>query len=144
MAPFEPCSNLTTNALPRLPRTLPPVFATSSLSAPYALPPAPSHAHDPNGAFLQARTPVGSFQGVFAKVSAVQLGVAAVKGVLAQSGVKPDQVEDLYFGNVLQGGVGQSPARQVVLGAGCPESTEATTVNKVRAPGGWGQNGERG
>jgi acetyl-CoA C-acetyltransferase len=80
---------------------------------------------------LQARTPVGSFQGVFAKVSAVDLGIAAVKGVLAQSGVKPDQVEDIYFGNVLQAGVGQSPARQVVLGAGCPDTTEATTINKV-------------
>lgn len=70
---------------------------------------------------------------MFSKVSAVQLGVAAVKGVLAQSGVKPEHVEDVYFGNVLQGGVGQSPARQVALGAGCPDTTEATTVNKVRA-----------
>ncbi|KAK4705572.1 acetyl-CoA C-acetyltransferase, partial [Phenoliferia sp. Uapishka_3] len=84
---------------------------------------------------LQARTPVGSFQGVFSKVSAVQLGVAAVKGVLAQSGLKADHIEDVYFGNVLQGGVGQSPARQVALGAGCPDTTEATTVNKVCASG---------
>lgn len=68
---------------------------------------------------------------MFSKVSAVQLGVAAVKGALTQSGVKPDQVEDVYFGNVLQAGVGQSPARQVVLGAGMPDSTEATTINKV-------------
>nr|AZP27605.1 acetyl-CoA C-acetyltransferase [Sporobolomyces pararoseus] len=82
-----------------------------------------------------SRTPVGSFQGVLAKVPATQLGVAAVKGVLAQSNVKPDQVEDLYFGQVLQGGAGQSPARQVVIGAGLPESTEATTINKVCASG---------
>ncbi|TNY19355.1 Thiolase, N-terminal domain-containing protein [Rhodotorula diobovata] len=82
-----------------------------------------------------ARTPVGSFQGALKGASAVQLGVAAVKGVLSQSKVPADQVEDLYFGQVLQGGSGQSPARQVVLGAGMPESTEATTVNKVCASG---------
>ncbi|BGP17656.1 hypothetical protein JCM10213_004640 [Rhodosporidiobolus nylandii] len=82
-----------------------------------------------------ARTPVGSFQGQLSKASAVQLGVAAVKGVLAQANVKPEQVEDLYFGQVLQGGAGQSPARQVVIGAGLPETTEATTVNKVCASG---------
>lgn len=70
-------------------------------------------------------------QGVLSKASAVQLGVAAVKGALSQASVAPEQVEDLYFGNVLQGGVGQSPARQVVIGSGLPESTEATTINKV-------------
>lgn len=80
----------------------------------------------------QSRTPVGSFQGVFAKVSAVQLGIAAVNGALKQAGLKPESIEDLYFGNVLQAGVGQSPARQVVLGAGMPVGTEATTINKVR------------
>ncbi|GAA5927072.1 thiolase family protein [Sporobolomyces koalae] len=82
-----------------------------------------------------SRTPVGSFQGCFAKVPAVQLGIAAVKGVLSASNVKPDQVEDLYFGQVLQGGAGQSPARQVVIGAGLPDTTEATTINKVCASG---------
>lgn len=81
-----------------------------------------------------ARTPVGSFQGVFVKVSAVQLGVAAVQGALKQAKVDPNAVEDVYFGNVLQAGVGQSPARQVVLGAGMPNTTEATTINKVRCP----------
>jgi len=82
-----------------------------------------------------ARTPVGSFQGAFAKVPAVQLGITAVKGALEQANVKPDQVEDIYFGNVLQANVGQSPARQVALGAGCPDTTEATTINKVCASG---------
>ncbi|GAA5873704.1 hypothetical protein JCM16303_002561 [Sporobolomyces ruberrimus] len=82
-----------------------------------------------------SRTPVGSFQGCLAKVSAVQLGIAAVKGVLSASNVKPEQIEDLYFGQVLQGGAGQSPARQVVIGAGLPETTEATTINKVCASG---------
>ncbi|KAM0750600.1 thiolase [Meredithblackwellia eburnea MCA 4105] len=82
-----------------------------------------------------SRTPVGSFLGSLSKLTATQLGIAAVQGVLQQSGVKPDQVEDIYFGNVLQANVGQSPARQVALGAGCPETTEATTINKVCASG---------
>lgn len=81
---------------------------------------------------MQARTPVGSFQGALKQASAVELGITAVKGVLAQARVEPAQVEDLYFGQVLQAGAGQSPARQVVLGAGMPDTTEATTINKVR------------
>ncbi|KAM0786861.1 hypothetical protein ACM66B_002287 [Microbotryomycetes sp. NB124-2] len=81
------------------------------------------------------RTPVGSFQGALAKASAVQLGVTAVQGALAKANVDPKQVEEIYFGNVLQGGVGQSPARQVALGAGCSNETEATTINKVCASG---------
>ncbi|KAK4052764.1 hypothetical protein OIV83_002051 [Microbotryomycetes sp. JL201] len=77
------------------------------------------------------RTPVGSFQGALAKASAVQLGVTAVKGALAKANIDPQLVEEVYFGNVLQGGVGQSPARQVALGAGCSNEAEATTINKV-------------
>jgi acetyl-CoA C-acetyltransferase len=50
---------------------------------------------------------------------------------MKQAGVKPDQIEEVYFGNVLQAGVGQSPARQALLHAGCPETTETTTINKV-------------
>ncbi|GAA5822493.1 hypothetical protein JCM10212_002642 [Sporobolomyces blumeae] len=82
-----------------------------------------------------SRTPVGSFQGSLAKVSAVQLGVAAVKGALDASSVKPEQVEDLYFGHVVQANAGQAPARQVVIGSGMPNTTEATTINKVCASG---------
>lgn len=82
-----------------------------------------------------ARTPVGSFNGALKKLSAPQLGVTAVKSALERAGVKPEQVEEIYMGNVLQGNVGQSPARQVVLGAGCPDTTEATTINKVCASG---------
>lgn len=78
------------------------------------------------------RTPVGmAFKGALATVPAVQLGVAAVQGALKQAGVDPKWVEDCYFGQVLQAGSGQSPARQVALGAGCPVETEATTINKV-------------
>lgn len=82
-----------------------------------------------------ARTAIGSFHGQFSKTPAVALGVAAFESALSKSGLKPSQVEDVYFGQVLQAGVGQSPARQVALGAGCPVTTEATTVNKVCASG---------
>lgn len=79
-----------------------------------------------------ARTPIGSFNGVFKSVKATHLGITAVKAAMAQANVQPDQIEEAYIGNVLQAGVGQAPARQVVLGVGCPDSTEATTINKVR------------
>ncbi|CAO1623286.1 unnamed protein product [Sympodiomycopsis kandeliae] len=82
-----------------------------------------------------ARTPVGSFQGSLKKLTGPQLGVVALKAALERGNVKPEQLEDAYFGNVLQGNVGQAPARQVVIGAGCPSTTEATTINKVCASG---------
>lgn len=82
-----------------------------------------------------ARTPVGSFGGSLKKVSGPQLGVVALKAALEKGNVKPEQLEEAYFGNVLQGNVGQAPARQVVIGAGCPNTTEATTINKVCASG---------
>ncbi|PWO01233.1 thiolase [Tilletiopsis washingtonensis] len=82
-----------------------------------------------------ARTPVGSFNGALKKLSAPALGVVAVKAAIERAGLKPEQIEEVYMGNVLQGNVGQAPARQVVLGAGCPYSTEATTINKVCASG---------
>ncbi|PWN20025.1 peroxisomal 3-ketoacyl-CoA-thiolase [Microstroma glucosiphilum] len=82
-----------------------------------------------------ARTPVGSFNGSLKKVTAPQLGATALKAALERAQVKPEQLQEAYFGNVLQGNVGQAPARQVVIGAGCPPETEATTINKVCASG---------
>ncbi|SOV03691.1 acetoacetyl-CoA thiolase [Ustilago sp. UG-2017a] len=82
-----------------------------------------------------ARTPVGSFNGVLKKATAPELGVVAVKAAIERAGLKPDQIEEVYMGNVLQGNVGQAPARQVALKAGCPNTTEATTINKVCASG---------
>lgn len=82
-----------------------------------------------------ARTPVGSQGGSLKKLTAPQLGSQVVKAAISRAGIKPDDVEEVYLGNVLQAGVGQSPARQAALGAGCPETTEATTVNKVCASG---------
>lgn len=82
-----------------------------------------------------ARTPVGSFGGALAKVPAVELGAVAIKGAIAKAGLKPDQVEEVYMGNVIQSNLGQAPARQAALAAGCPETTEATTINKVCSSG---------
>ena len=67
--------------------------------------------------------------------SAPDLGVIAAKGALAAANIKPEEVEEVYFGNVLQANLGQSPARQVALGAGLPTTAEATTINKVCASG---------
>ncbi|KAI9599255.1 Thiolase, N-terminal domain-containing protein [Syncephalis fuscata] len=82
-----------------------------------------------------ARTPVGSFRGSLAKVAAPHLGGFAIRGALERAGIKADQVEEVYMGNVLQAGLGQSPARQAAFAAGCPDTTEATTINKVCASG---------
>ncbi|WVF70712.1 hypothetical protein IAT40_005505 [Kwoniella sp. CBS 6097] len=82
-----------------------------------------------------SRTPVGAKDGSLATLTAPQLGVVAVKHALQKAGVSPEKVEEIYLGNVVQAGVGQSPARQVGIAAGIPESTDATTINKVCASG---------
>ncbi|RIA98980.1 Thiolase, N-terminal domain-containing protein [Glomus cerebriforme] len=81
------------------------------------------------------RTPVGCFNGSLKKLSAPELGAIATKGALEKTRLKPEQIEEIYFGNVLQANIGQSPARQVAIKAGLPTSTEATTINKVCASG---------
>ncbi|CDH51900.1 acetyl-c-acetyltransferase [Lichtheimia corymbifera JMRC:FSU:9682] len=81
------------------------------------------------------RTPVGCFNGSLKSLSAPNLGAIAARGAIERAGLKPEQIEEAYIGNVLQGNLGQAPARQVVLEAGCPESTEATTINKVCSSG---------
>ncbi|KAG0033805.1 erg10, acetyl-CoA C-acetyltransferase [Podila clonocystis] len=80
-----------------------------------------------------ARTPIGSFNGSLAPFSATELGSLAIKGALKKTDIKPEQIEELFFGNVLSAGLGQNPARQVALGAGLPQTTISTTVNKVCA-----------
>ncbi|KHN94521.1 acetyl-CoA acetyltransferase [Metarhizium album ARSEF 1941] len=82
-----------------------------------------------------ARTPVGSFLGSLSSLSATQLGSAAIKGAVERAGIKPEQVEEVFFGNVLSAGLGQAPARQCAIGAGLANSTISTTVNKVCASG---------
>jgi acetyl-CoA C-acetyltransferase len=82
-----------------------------------------------------ARTPIGKFLGGLSSMSAVDLGVVAVKAVIERSGVDVGMVDEILFGQVLQAGAGQAPARQVALGAGLPNSIAATTINKVCGSG---------
>jgi acetyl-CoA C-acetyltransferase len=82
-----------------------------------------------------ARTPVGSFLGVLAPVTAPRLGAIAIKAALERAGLKPDQVEEVIMGCVLSGGVGQAPARQAMVYAGLPWSACALTINKVCGSG---------
>ena len=81
------------------------------------------------------RTPIGSMQGKFNLMTASQLGAVAIKAAVEQAGVKPNEVDDLIFGNVLGAGQGQAPARQAALGAGLDKSTPATTINKMCGSG---------
>ncbi|KAF2705196.1 acetyl-CoA acetyltransferase IB [Pleomassaria siparia CBS 279.74] len=80
-----------------------------------------------------ARTPTGMFLGSLSSLSATQLGSHAFKAAVERAGLKPEDIEEVFLGNVLSANLGQNPARQVALGAGLPESTVATTVNKVCA-----------
>jgi len=77
------------------------------------------------------RTPVGAFQGVFAGLTAPQLGSAAIRASVADAGVPASEVDEIIMGCVLSAGIGQAPARQAALGAGIPASVPATTVNKM-------------
>ena len=82
-----------------------------------------------------SRTPVGSLNGSLKTLTAPQLGAIALKHAFQKSNVDPAVAEEIYFGNVVQAGVGQSPARQVALAAGMKSSSDATTINKVCASG---------
>ena len=81
------------------------------------------------------RTAVGSFGGSLASLSAVELGTIVVKSALERAGVAPELVEEIIFGNVLQAGLGQNPARQAALKAGIPQESTAFTVNKLCGSG---------
>jgi acetyl-CoA C-acetyltransferase len=81
------------------------------------------------------RTPIGSFGGSLASVSAVKLGSIAFKGALLKAGVDPKHVQELFVGNVLSAGMGQAPATQVAAGAGLGFDIPCTLVNKVCASG---------
>jgi len=82
-----------------------------------------------------ARTAVGSFNGALAKFPAADLGAHVIKALLAQTGVKPDQVSEVILGQVLTAGVGQNPARQAAIRAGLPDMVPAMTINKVCGSG---------
>ncbi len=81
------------------------------------------------------RTPIGSFNGSLSYVSATKLGAAAIKAAVEKAGIKPEDVQEVFMGNVLQAGLGQAPARQAALFAGLPNTVPCTTVNKVCASG---------
>ena len=81
------------------------------------------------------RTPIGSFGGALASLSAVELGAIALKGALDKAGVAPELVEQVIMGNVISANLGQAPARQAAKKAGLPDTVECTTVNKVCASG---------
>jgi acetyl-CoA C-acetyltransferase len=81
------------------------------------------------------RTAIGNFNGSLKNVSAVELGAAVIKGALEKAGVKPEQVDEVIMGNVLQAGIGQNPARQSQIQAGIPETSSSLTINKVCGSG---------
>ena len=81
------------------------------------------------------RTPMGSFNGSLSTVPATKLGAAAIKGALAKGNIKPEWIDEVYMGNVLQAGEGQAPARQAAIFAGLSQEVPCTTVNKVCASG---------
>ncbi|TAI48341.1 acetyl-CoA C-acyltransferase [Flagellimonas allohymeniacidonis] len=81
------------------------------------------------------RTPIGSFMGALSTIPAPKLGSIAIKGALSKIGLKPEMVEEVLMGNVVQAGTGQAPARQAAIYAGIPDTVPCTTVNKVCASG---------
>jgi acetyl-CoA C-acetyltransferase len=81
------------------------------------------------------RTPIGKYLGALADVPAVQLGAVAVAEAVRRAGAPPDRIDEVIMGNVIQAGLGQSPARQAALKAGLPDTVAAFTVNKVCGSG---------
>jgi len=81
------------------------------------------------------RTPIGSLNGSLAHLTAPQLGAIAARAAIDRAGLRPEQIDETIFGNVVSAGLGQAPARQVGLGAGVPDSAGALTVNKVCGSG---------
>lgn len=82
-----------------------------------------------------ARTPIGSLNGELAALPATRLGALVIKAALERAGIKPDQVQEVYMGNVLTANEGQAPANQASIYAGIPTNVPCTTVNKVCASG---------
>lgn len=82
-----------------------------------------------------SRTPIGSYLGSLSGFSAPQLGAVAIKESVARAGVAVEDINEVIMGNVLQGGVGQAPARQASIYAGLPKNVECMTINKVCGSG---------
>ena len=90
---------------------------------------------DPVVIVAAKRTAIGSFGGSLSTLSAARLGEIVIKNVLAETGVKPEEVDEVIFGQVLTAGVGQNPARQAAIYAGIPKEKTAITVNQVCGSG---------
>ena len=90
---------------------------------------------DPIVVVGMARTPIGGFQGSLKDVSAPELGSYAIRAALKQSKIQAKDIDEVLMGCVLSAGIGQAPARQASLGAGIPESTGCTTINKMCGSG---------
>lgn len=82
-----------------------------------------------------ARTPIGSYLGAFAGISAPRLGAVAIGAAVTRSGLAPEDVGEVFMGNVLSAGIGQAPARQAAIYGGIPNRVPATTVSKVCGSG---------
>lgn len=82
-----------------------------------------------------ARTPIGAFGGALSSLTVTQLGSTVLKAAIERAGIKPEDVQEVFMGNVLTANAGQAPARQAALGAGIPNTVPCTTVNKVCASG---------
>jgi acetyl-CoA C-acetyltransferase len=81
------------------------------------------------------RTPIGSFGGVLKDVAAPKLGAIAIRAAVEKAGIKPDDVDEVFMGCVIQANLGQAPARQAAKYAGLPDKVICTTINKVCASG---------
>ncbi|MBV1688836.1 acetyl-CoA C-acyltransferase [Novosphingobium sp. G106] len=90
---------------------------------------------DPIVIVSAVRTPLGRFQGELAALQAPELGAHAIRSAVARAGIAPEDVDEVYMGCVLPAGQGQAPARQASRGAGLPDATGATTINKVCGSG---------
>jgi acetyl-CoA C-acetyltransferase len=82
-----------------------------------------------------ARTAIGRYLGGLSSLTAPELGATAIRGALERSGVPANEIQEVIFGNVLQGGVGQAPARQALIKSGIPATVSAVTINKVCGSG---------
>jgi len=81
------------------------------------------------------RTPIGSFGGMLSGISATQLGSIAIKGAMEKAGITPEQVQEVYMGNVVSANLGQAPAKQAAKYAGIPDEVPCTLINKVCSSG---------
>ena len=81
------------------------------------------------------RTPIGSFMGSLSNIPATLIGAKSIEAVIKSISLKPKLIDEVYFGNVLQAGLGQAPARQSAIFAGIPNNVPCTTINKVCSSG---------